>query len=595
VINSAEPSESDGSALLITLSAGQTTVMSSETAVETTVERRRERLEQALGGWEPMGLAARFDAAATAYAERPFVITDGRAWTYAGVQSWSRQLARGLYDLGVRPGDRVALVVDNRPEFVAIKLAVARLGAVAVPINFSYRAEELAVVLATAEASVLVSIDASIGVDHLAGLDELVPGWERGATNPRLPHLRHVVLVGAAARPGAPDLAGLAARGERVAEDVVRRLEADVDPDSVCDVVFTSGTSGHPLGAMLTHDMVTRSGYGSAYHRAFGPGWRICFSLPMYHVFGYIEGLVAALFAGGAVVPQQVFNPRSILTAIQDHRVNEVLFVPTMSVAVVEEAARTRYDTSSLESVFSAAAAAPVRLWDEIGARLAPRRIFTGYGQTEVSAATTLTLPGDPVELVAETVGREKLGGCAAPAGPDGVLARYRTVDPFTGAALPDGAEGELSVRGPIVTRGYWGDPERTSALIDPTGGWLRTGDLGRIRPDGYLELTGRSGELFKVGGELVAPKQIEQVLTGHDGVAQAYAAGVPDERLGEVGWAWVVRAEGSSVTEAELVRHCRERLAGFKVPRKLVFLAAEDLPKTATGKVQKYRLIAGR
>lgn len=558
------------------------------------VDARRAALERALGGWQPMGLAARFDAAATAYARRPFVITDARAWTYADVQAWSRQLARGLYDLGVRPGDRVALVIDNRPEFVAIKLAIARLGAVAVPINFSYRAEELAVVLATAEASVLISIDASIGVDHLAGLDELVPGWEHGATSPRLPHLRRVLLVDAAARPGAPDLAGLVTRGERVPEDVVRKLEADVDPDSVCDVVFTSGTSGHPLGAMLTHDMVTRSGYGSAYHRAFDDNWRICFSLPMYHVFGYVEGLVAAMFAGGAVVPHQVFNPRSILTAIQDHRVNEVLFVPTMSVAVVEEAARGRYDTSSLESVFSAAAAAPVRLWDEIGARLAPRQIFTGYGQTEVSAATTLTLPGDPVELVAETVGREKLGGLAASAGPDGTLARYRTVDPFTGEPLPDGAEGELSVRGPIVTRGYLNDPERTAALIDAEA-WLRTGDLGRIRPDGYLELTGRSSELFKVGGELVAPKQIEQVLTGHDGVAQAYAAGVPDERLGEVGWAWVVRAEGSSVTETELLRHCRERLAGFKVPRRLVFLAAEDLPKTATGKVQKYRLIAGR
>jgi fatty-acyl-CoA synthase len=339
---------------------------------------------------------------------------------------------------------------------------------------------------------------------------------------------------------------------------------------------------------------VLRSAYGSAYHRAFDDGWRIGFSLPLYHVFGYVEGLLAAMFAGGAVVPHPVFNPRTILAAAQEHQVSEVLLVPTMSVAVVEEAARHDYDLSSLESVFSAAAAAPVWLWQRIEKELAPRQVFTGYGQTEVSAATTLTLPGDPVELVAETVGREKLGGSAAPAGLDGVLARYRTVDPFTGSPLPAGAEGELSVRGPIVTRSYFNDPERTAAQID-AGGWFRSGDLGRVRDDGYLELTGRSGELFKVGGELVAPKQVEQVLTGYAGVAQAYVAGVPDERLGEVGWAWVVASEDAAPSEAELLWHCREHLAGFKVPRRVTFLGADDLPKTSTGKVQKFLLVQER
>jgi fatty-acyl-CoA synthase len=311
----------------------------------------------------------------------------------------------------------------------------------------------------------------------------------------------------------------------------------------------------------------------------------------MYHVFGYVEGLLAALYVGGAVVPHAVFNPRSILTSVQAHRVHEVLFVPTMSVAVVEEATRRHYDTSSLESVFSAAAAAPVRLWEQIDQVLGPRQVFTGYGQTEVSAATTLTLPGDPLEVVAETVGRMKLGGCAAPPDLDGALAAYRTVDPFSGVALPAGAEGELSVRGPIVTRGYFRDPERSAALIDADG-WLRTGDLGRVRPDGYLELTGRSGELFKVGGELVAPKQVEQVLTGHPDVEQAYVAGVPDDRLGEVGWAWVVRTPGSTLSEADLVRHCRDQLAAFKVPRRVVFAEADALPKTTTGKIQKFVLV---
>ncbi len=503
------------------------------------IARRRVQLDEAAGSWTPHGLAGRFDLGVARHAERPYVVTDTATHTYAHLRDWSLLMARGLYSIGVRPGEAVALVLDNRPEFVALKLAVARLGAIAVPVNFSYRAEELAGVLRRSGAAVLISIDAALGIDRLAVLDELVPGWEKGGVTDRLPQLRSVLLVDAAARPGAADLGSLAERGRAVAEDVVHRLTGAVDPDAACDIVFTSGTSGHPIGAVLSHDMVLRSAYGSAYHRGFADGWRIGFSLPMYHVFGYIEGLLAALFAGGAVVPHQVFNPRSMLGAVQRHQVNEVLLVPTMSLAVVEESLRHTYDLASLESVFSAAAPAPVRLWEQIRQHLHPRVVFTGYGQTEVSAATTLTLPGDPFELVAQTVGRAKLGGVAAGADPEGVLAHYRTVDPFTAAGLPEHAEGELSVRGPIVTRGYFQDPERTAELIDPDG-WLRTGDLGRVRPDGYVELTGRSKELFKVGGEMVAPKEVEQVLSSHPGIGQAFVAGVPDERLGEVGWAWI-------------------------------------------------------
>ena len=557
------------------------------------VAERRDLLERAEGSWRPMGLASRFDLVADRFPDRPSVLTEAASFSYAEMRAWSLRLARGFYEIGVRPGESVALVVDNRPEFVAAKLAIAWLGATAVPVNFSYRAEELAAVLGQSQASVLISIDASLGTDRLAVLDQLLPGWESGSRSSRLPRLRDVLLVDAAARPGARDLAWLAERGVGVPERLVRRLAGEVDPDGPCDIMFTSGTSGLALGAVLSHEMVLRSAYGSAYHRGFADGWRIGFSLPMYHVFGYVEGLLASWFAGGAVAPHAVFNPRSMLTAIERHRITEALFVPTMSVAVVEEAARHSYDLSSLESVFSAAAPAPVRLWERIEKQLQPKVVYTGYGQTEVSAATALTQPGDPLEIVSGTVGREKLGGLAAAGEPGGVLAHYRTVDPFTGAPLPDGAEGELSVRGPIITQGYFDDPERTAALIDEAG-WLRTGDLGRVRPDGYLQLTGRSKELFKVGGELVAPKQVEQVLTGHPSVAQAYVAGVPDERLGEIGWAWVVPGEDASPNERDLIRHCRRELAGFKVPRGITFVSADHLPMTTTGKIQKYLLVQG-
>lgn len=553
------------------------------------VSARRAAIETRWGRWPHTTLAGWFDTVANRDGDRPFVITDAATHSYRDIRDWSLALARGLIDLGVGPGEPVALLSDNRPDLVAAKLAVARVGAVAVPLNFSYRADELAAALAHAGAVVLITISRSLATDVLTALDGIAPGWERGVASERVPALRQVVLIDPD-RQDALSLAGLAERGQRVGEDAVAARTAAVDPDSVCDIVFTSGTSGHPLAAELSHDMVLRSAYGSAYHRAFDDGWRICFSLPMYHVFGYIEGLLASTVVGGAVIPRQVFNPATMLQAIAEHRASEALFVPTMTVAIVEQAARIRYDLGSLESVFSAAAPAPVWLWQRTQEQLAPRVVFTGYGQTEVSAATALTLPGDPLEVVSDTVGCCKLGGLAAIDGFDGRLARYRTVDPFTGDVLSPGADGELTVSGPIVTRAYHHDPEQTAWTI--SDGWLHTGDLGVVGADGYLRLTGRAKELFKVGGELVAPKEVEDLLTGIPGVAQAFVAGVPDERFGEVGWAWVVPDGTTEVDPGRLLRHCREHLAPFKVPRAIRLIEADELPKTTTGKVQKYRLV---
>lgn len=556
------------------------------------VEARRDALERRHPRWEPKSLAVYFDTVAADYPERPCVITDGRTLSYADIREWSCELARGLISLGIEPGEHVAVIMDNRPEFVALKLAIARIGAVAVPLNYQYRTEELGAVLKHSDAAVLITMESSWGRSFLEALDELIgAGWEQGVESPAFPHLRKVILSSSSGRAGALDLEGLRERGRGVPEAQLKRREQDIDPDSVCDVVYTSGTTGHPLGAVLTHDMLLRSAYGSAFTRAFEDGRRIIFSLPLYHVFGYVEGLLAALCVGGAIIPQQIFNPKSILQAVERHRANEALFVPTMSVAVVEQASRSGFDLSSLEAVMSAAAVAPVWLWQRVKSDLGVGQTFTGYGQTEVSAATALTFPQDPIELISATVGRCKLGGVAGDPKLDRRLAEYRTIDPFTQEPLPPGSEGELVVRGPIVTHGYYNNPERTRELISPEG-WLRTGDLGRVRSDGYLELTGRSSELYKCGGELVAPKEVEELITGHPAVAQAYVAGVPDERLGEVGWAWVVPVEDHEVTSHEIISYCITRLARFKVPRKVSFVSAEELPTTPTGKVQKFRLV---
>ena len=304
--------------------------------------RRRERLEAALGrAWEPMTLAGRFDALAARHSRtRPYVITDTRSWSYRQLQDWSRDLARGLHANGVRAGDRVALVLDNRPEFVAVKLAIARLGATAVPINFQYRAEELAAVL---------SVAPGIGPDQHRRRDRQRPagGAGRAAARlgprgdaSRLPSLRRVFLTDNAARPAAADLR---TRSGKAKPSTPTRCCAwstgsiRAQPATSCSPPGTSGA----LGAVLSHDMVLRSAYGSAYHRAFDDGWRVCFSLPMYHVFGYVEGLLAACSSAARSFRTPVFNPRSILTAMQLTGSTRCCSCPTMSVAVVEEAADT--------------------------------------------------------------------------------------------------------------------------------------------------------------------------------------------------------------------------------------------------------------
>jgi fatty-acyl-CoA synthase len=257
---------------------------------------------------------------------------------------------------------------------------------------------------------------------------------------------------------------------------------------------------------------------------------------------------------------------------------------------VVETARAGRWDLSSLHAVMSAAAVCPARLWREVVEVLGVTELVTGYGMTETSAATTFTMPHDAIETMVETVGRPKPGGVAGDPALGGLLARYRAIDPDTGAETPPGVPGELTVKGPIVTRGYHDADDETAAAFDGEGR-LRSGDLGAIRDDGYLVLTGRIKDLYKCGGEQVMPSEVEAVLTARPEVAQAHVVALPDERMGEVGCAWIVPADGQTPSVDELLAHCRAELSRFKVPAVVLFCGAEELPLTASGKVRKFEL----
>lgn len=551
------------------------------------VRERQNALAAEFRPWAPLTLHGMLDQAAARHADAPYIVTDDRSWSYAQVRDWSRRLASGLRACGVAAGDKVAIILANYPEFVALKFAVSRLGAAAVPINMLNRRDELRYLLQQSDSRVLVTMTCFRGNDYLAALDEIAPGWEQEGGGACLPRLERVVVFDTGEgemRDGAIPFHAL--------EAGTMAAEISVSADALCDIIYTSGTTGAPKGVMLTHDMLTRTAFGAAFARAFERGHRIAFSLPMYHVFGYVEGLLAVPWVGGSIVPQLRFDPHATLAAVERHRASDVLLIPTMTLAVLNAAGERPYDLSSLHFALASGGRAPERIWQAIHDVLGVTEITTGYGMTETTATTMLTRPDDPFERVS------KSNGCARDAGPAGdpalgdKLVVYRVIDSDTGETLPAGAVGELVARGPGVTAGYYQKPESTASAFTADG-WLRTGDLGKLDAEGYLTLVGRSKESYRCGGELVMPTEVEDLLTRHPDVVQAHVVPIPDERMGEVGVAFVVSGSNAVLDPEALRELVAGQVARYKVPRHFILVDEAEIPTTASGRARKFMLSA--
>ena len=547
------------------------------------VAERQAATARSFDPWTPRTLYQMLIHTAERYPDRPYLITDDRTWTYRQMADWAASVAGGLVKAGVLPGEHVALVMANYPAFAALKFAVAAIGAVAVPVNILNRRDELAYVLRQSRAVMLVTMDRFRDLDYLGMLDELAPGWELQGAGAALPDLRSVAVFQAE---------GDGRAGATTFQDLEGGAGAlpQVDPAASADIIYTSGTTGSPKGVVLTHDMLLRAAFGSAYARAFEDGRRIHFSLPMNHVYGYVEGLLAALFVGGAIVPHLKFDPRETLRAVERHKVTDLLLIPTMTLAVLDALVDTPVDTTSLRGMLSSGGRTPPGLWDRILATFDGIEITTGYGMSECTASTTVTRPDDPTDRLQTTNGRLRDVG---PAGDPAIghrIVDYRVVDPQSGAVLPPGEVGELMAKGPGVTAGYYDKPEATAEAFDAEG-WLHTGDLGRIDADGYLSLVGRVKESYRCGGEQVTPSEIEDVLMVHPSVLQAHVAPVPDDRMGEVGVAFVVLRAGQALDPQALIDWCAGRLARFKVPRHILPIGAEDVPLTPSGRPRKFLL----
>jgi fatty-acyl-CoA synthase len=542
------------------------------------IAERRQALRHRYPAWRPRTLDQMLDATAQEFPDRAYIVTDDRSWTYREIARWSERIASGLVAAGVQPGDHVALLLANYAEFVAVKFAIARAGAVAVPINFLNRKDELGYVLRQSDAVLLITMDRFRDLDYLAFLDQLEPGWERPGGGSAFPRLGGVVVFQTGNTPPRPGITRLAEFG---ADAGPWQPIAHPGANSNADIIYTSGTTGSPKGVMLTHDMALRAAFASCYSRAFEDGRRILFSLPMYHVFGYIEGLLTVMFVGGAVVPQLKFDAPDTLRAMTAHRASDALLIPAMTLALLDELKQpgARHDLSSLHSVLASGGRAPAYIWQEIYDHMHVQEVTTGYGMTEVTASATMTLPEDPMERLLASNGRLRDVGPAGDPDNDGLLVSYRVIDPESGMQVAPGQVGELQARGKGVTAGYYNKPE-ASADAFTADGWLHTGDLGRIDTDGYLTLVGRLKESYRCGGEQVLPTETEDLLVTHPAVIQAHVVPVPDLRMGEVGVAFVVLREQPKVTPQELVAFCADHLARFKVPRHVLQIRADDIPR---------------
>ncbi len=474
-------------------------------------------------------------------------------------------MARALAAVGVRRGDHVAIWLPNQLEWVLAWFATAYLGAAVICVNSRYRAEEVAYILGRADASVLLMRDRFGQLDYagmLASIDRS-----------RLPELRTVVALGNAPAGTVPYADFLAGAGA-VDDAEIDRLAAEVPYEQPSIMVFTSGTTGHPKGAMHSH-RILRNECSITEWMDIGPDSTILGHMPFFHVAGSMSGILPALISGGSLVLMEQWRPTEALELIAREHVTVFSGIPTHFIDLLDHPDLGRHDVSSLRSGWIGGASNPPRVIDGAVDVLGMRRLLPVYGMTETTSVTTFPRPDDPREVVRS--------GAGVPVSDFEV-----TVTDELGAEAPAGVEGEIRVRGHVVMQGYYGEPEATAAAIDADG-WFRTGDLGVLDERGYLSVTGRTTDMFIVGGSNAYPAEIEAALGRHPDIAQAYVVGVPDRRLGEVGFAFVQRRPGSTI-EADGVRaHAREHLADFKVPRHVELV--DEWPLTATGKIERFRL----
>lgn len=507
------------------------------------------------------------DRAIAAHPDREALVDvpSGRRWTYAEFGRAVDEVARGLAGRGVRKGDRVGIWAVNCPEWVLVQYATARLGAIMVNVNPAYRLHELAYALRQSGVSLLVATAEHRGTDYRAMAAEV---------HGSCPDLRETVHI------DDPSWDALLAAGAGVDENLPAAAEATLSCDDPVNIQYTSGTTGFPKGATLSHHSILNNGYFVGETVGYTEQDRICLPVPFYHCFGMVMGNLAATSHGACVViPSRSFDPAATLRAVAQERCTSLYGVPTMFIAELALPDFADHDLSTLRTGIMAGSPCPVEVMKRVMSEMHMAEVSICYGMTETSPVATQTRRDDPVGHRTATVGR------ALP------HIEVKVVDPVSGVTLPRGTAGELCTRGYSVMLGYWDEPQRTAEAVDAAR-WMHTGDLAVMRDDGYLAVVGRIKDMIIRGGENVYPREVEEFLYGHPKVSDVQVVGVPDATYGEeVAVCVIPRDAADPPTLEEIAAYCEGRLARFKVPRLLRVMDA--FPMTVSGKVRKIELRA--
>jgi len=496
---------------------------------------------------------------AATYADREAVVVPFQdvRWTYAELDERVDRVARALVASGLEPGDRMGIWSPNCAEWVLVQYASARAGVILVNVNPAYRTSELEYVLNQSGCKLLVAATAFKTSDYRAMVDEVAP---------RCSALTETVFI------GTEDWDGFCARGDAEVD-----LPTGLQFDDPINIQYTSGTTGFPKGATLSHHNILNNGFFVAEGCGYTEQDRVCIPVPFYHCFGMVMGNLGAMTHGAcAVVPAPAFEPAATLQAVQDEKCTSLYGVPTMFIAALDLPDFASYELGALRTGIMAGSPCPVEVMKNVISLMGMGEVTICYGMTETSPVSTQTGATDEIEQRTATVGRVH------------PHVEVKIVDPESGVCLPRGQAGEFCTRGYSVMLGYWDEQEKTDAAIDRAG-WMHTGDLATMDEKGYLKIVGRSKDMIIRGGENVYPREIEEFLHTHPDIADVQVVGVPDERFGEEACACVVVREGHSLDPEEVREFCRGKIAHYKVPRYVV--AVDEFPMTVTGKIQKFKL----
>jgi len=512
---------------------------------------------------------------AVVYVDRDFRLT------YRQFGDLVDSLARGLMAMGIRKGEKVAVWATNVPYWVALQFATAKIGAVLLTVNTNYRINELAYVLEQSESENLFLIDGYQDIDYLQTVYELVPELrvqERGRlASARFPYLKRVFFLGLEKHRGMYSIPEILAMSAMTGDGDYRARQAALDPHDVVNMQYTSGTTGFPKGVMLTHYNIGNNGYWIGANQHFGPQDRVCLPVPLFHCFGCVLGVLAAVNHGATLVIMEGFDPVAAMTAVEQERCTALYGVPTMFIAILDHTLFGKFRFDSLRTGIMAGSPCPVAVMRRVIEKMYMQEITICYGLTENSPVITQTLIGDDIRRQTETVGRAMPG------------IEVKVADPKTGCSQPTGVQGEVCCRGYSVMKGYYKMPEATAKAIDADG-WLHSGDLGVLDADGYLSITGRLKDMIIRSGENIYPREIEEYLFKLEGIADVQVVGVPHRKYGEEVGAFIKLKQGASVTEEDVKDFCRGRISRYKIPRHVAFV--NTYPMTASGKIQKYRLV---